>query len=32
MFLGVMKNRLARLTLEVGIISEGLMSRFDTKK
>ena len=31
-FLGVMKNRLARLTLEVGIISEGLMSRFDTKK
>lgn len=32
MFLGFMKNRLARLTLEVGIISEGLMSRFDTKK
>ncbi len=32
MFLGFMKNRLARLTLEVGILSEGLMSRFDTKK
>jgi biopolymer transport protein ExbB len=32
MFLGYMKNRLARMTLEVGIISEGLMSRFDTKK
>lgn len=32
LFLGVMKNRLARLTLEVGIISEGLMSRFDVKK
>lgn len=32
MFLGIMKNRLARLTLEVGIIGEGLMSRFDTKK
>jgi len=31
-FLGIMKNRLARLTLEVGIISEGLMSRFDVKK
>lgn len=29
---GVMKNRIARLTLEVGILSEGLMSRFDTKK
>jgi biopolymer transport protein ExbB len=32
LFLGIMKNRLARLTLEVGIISEGLMSRFDVKK
>ena len=32
MFLGFMKNRLARMTLEVGILSEGLMSRFDTKK
>ncbi len=32
MFLGFMKNRLARMTLEVGIIGEGLMSRFDTKK
>lgn len=29
---GIMKNRIARLTLEVGIISEGLMSRFDVKK
>lgn len=26
----LMKNRLARLVLEVGIMSEGLMSRFDT--
>jgi biopolymer transport protein ExbB len=25
---GIMRNRLARLTLEVGILSEGLMSRF----
>jgi biopolymer transport protein ExbB len=25
---GIMKNRMARLTLEVGILSEGLMSRF----
>jgi biopolymer transport protein ExbB len=29
---GIMKNRIARLTLEVGILSEGLMSRFDVKK
>jgi biopolymer transport protein ExbB len=26
----ILKNRLARLVLEVGIMSEGLMSRFDT--
>lgn len=31
-FLGFMKNRLARLTLEVGTVSENLMSRFETKK
>ena len=29
---GMMKNRISRLTLEVGILSEGLMSRFDVKK
>jgi biopolymer transport protein ExbB len=27
---GILKNRLARLVLEVGILSEGLMSRFQT--
>ncbi|HWB11317.1 MAG TPA: MotA/TolQ/ExbB proton channel family protein [Pirellulales bacterium] len=28
---GIMRNRMARLTLEVGIVSEGLMSRFQKK-
>lgn len=27
---GIMRNQMARLTLEVGIVSEGLMSRFST--
>ena len=33
-FFGIMRNRLGRLTLEVGILSEGLMGRFSppTKK
>lgn len=28
----ILKNRIARLVLEVGILSEGLMSRFETRK
>lgn len=28
----ILKNRVARLVLEVGILSEGLMSRFETRK
>ena len=28
----ILKNRIARLVLEVGILSEGLMSRFETQK
>jgi biopolymer transport protein ExbB len=28
---GILKNRLARLVLEVGILSESLMSRFNKK-
>ena len=28
----ILKNRIARLVLEVGILSEGLMSRFETNK
>ena len=28
----ILKNRIARLVLEVGILSEGLMSRFETHK
>ncbi|OYV83265.1 MAG: hypothetical protein B7Z73_16255 [Planctomycetia bacterium 21-64-5] len=28
---GIMRNRMARLTLEVGIVSEGLMGRFQKK-
>ena len=28
---GILRNRLARLVLEVGIVSEGLMSRFADK-
>jgi len=27
----ILKNRIARLVLEVGILSEGLMSRFETQ-
>ena len=29
-FYNILKNRIARLVLEVGILSEGLMSRFET--
>jgi biopolymer transport protein ExbB len=29
-FFGIMRNRMSRLVLEVGIMSEGLMSRFST--
>ena len=28
MLFGILRNRMARLVLEVGILSEGLMSRF----
>jgi biopolymer transport protein ExbB len=29
-FFNLMRNRMARLVLEVGIVSEGLMNRFST--